>query len=65
MIHENISRIIRWHKGRCTFEIRKIRADFEWQSRFHDHIIRDGGSFERIRNYIKNNPMNWKGDRFG
>jgi REP element-mobilizing transposase RayT len=65
MIHENISRIIRWYKGRCTFEIRKIRAGFEWQSRFHDHIIRDGGSFERIQNYIKNNPLNWKGDRFG
>ncbi len=30
------------------------------QARFHDHIIRDENSFERIQNYIVNNPKNWK-----
>jgi len=59
MIHENISRIIRWYKGRCTFEIRKIRTDFNWQSRFYDHIIRDLEAFESIQAYIENNPKNW------
>lgn len=39
MLNENISRIIRWYKGRCSFEMRKIHADFKWHSRFHDHII--------------------------
>jgi len=28
MFHENISRIIRWYKGLCSFEMRKINADF-------------------------------------
>jgi len=28
MFHDNISRIIRWYKGRCTFELRKINLDF-------------------------------------
>ncbi len=64
MFHENISRIIRWYKGRCSFEMRKIHADFGWQSRFHDHIIRDSKSFKNIQNYIENNPGNWKEDRF-
>lgn len=64
MIHENISRIIRWYKGRCSFEIRKIHAGFEWQTRFHDHIIRNPASFERIQNYIANNVLNWKEDTF-
>jgi REP element-mobilizing transposase RayT len=64
MFHENISRIIRWYKGRCSFEMRKIHADFSWQSRFHDHIIRDAHSFETIQNYIANNPLNWKKDKF-
>ncbi len=64
MLHENISRIIRWYKGRCSFEIHKIHADFNWQSRFHDHIIRDSQSFERIQNYIANNPLNLKKDKF-
>ncbi|MBK6904874.1 MAG: transposase [Saprospirales bacterium] len=64
MIHENISRIVRWYKGRCTFEIRKTHADFEWQTRFHEHIIRTGDSFERIREYVEKNPLNWEDDRF-
>ncbi|MBK6445950.1 MAG: hypothetical protein IPF81_11885 [Bacteroidetes bacterium] len=64
MIHDNISRIVRWYKGRCTFEIRKINSNFAWQPRFHDHIIRDGFAFERIQNYIANNPSNWKEDTF-
>jgi putative transposase len=64
MLNDNISRIIRWYKGRCSFEMRKIHADFEWHSRFHDHIIRNSVEFERIQNYIENNPSNWKEDKF-
>ena len=37
---------------------------FEWQSRFHEHIIRNQKSFERISNYILNNPANWEKDDF-
>jgi REP element-mobilizing transposase RayT len=64
MLNENISRIIRWYKGRCSFEMRKIHADFEWLSRFHDHIIRDSNEFERIQTYIENNPSKWNDDKF-
>ena len=60
MFHDNISRVIRWYKGRCSFEIRKIGSEFKWQSLFHDHIIRDDESFQRIREYIRKNPKNWK-----
>ncbi len=35
---------------------------FEWQARFHDHIIRDAKSYEKIKNYIINNPKNWNDD---
>jgi len=28
MLSDNLSRIIRWYKGRVTFETRKIHADF-------------------------------------
>jgi REP element-mobilizing transposase RayT len=59
MNQENISRIIRWYKGRCSFEMRKEKIDFSWQPQFHDHIIRDNGEFFRIRNYIADNPKNW------
>ena len=64
MIQENLSRILRWYKGRVTFECRKIHADFSWQGRFHDHIIGDEGEFERIKNYIIDNPSKWNEDKF-
>ncbi|MCF8302522.1 MAG: hypothetical protein K9I94_04530 [Bacteroidales bacterium] len=62
MLHDNISRIFNWYKGRVTFESRKINADFAWQSRFYDHIIRNDMEYQRIKNYIINNPRNWNDD---
>lgn len=64
MLHENISRVIRWYKGRCTFEMRKIDSNFAWQSRFHDHIIRNDGEYLRISHYIETNPDKWINDIF-
>jgi REP element-mobilizing transposase RayT len=37
---------------------------FAWQSRYHDHIIRNQLEMNRIANYIENNPMRWELDRF-
>jgi len=64
MVNENISRIIRWYKGRCSFEMRKIRADFAWQPRFHDHIIRNEAEYRRIAHYIIHNHEKWGKDKF-
>ena len=47
-----------------TKNSRLITPGFQWQPRYHDHIIRNTLSFERIQNYIKNNPVNWKEDKF-
>ena len=59
-----ISTIIRSYKSVVTKHAHYIHADFEWQERFHDHIIRDSESFERIQNYIENNIANWEEDKF-
>jgi putative transposase len=64
MLKQNLSTIVRWYKGRLAFEARKTHADFAWQARFHDRIIRDAGSNEKIRYYILNNPRLWDHDRF-
>lgn len=61
---KNLASIIRGFKSSVTNNARKIHSDFGWQSRFHDHIIRNAESFEHIQNYISNNPMNWKEDKF-
>ena len=39
-------------------------AEFAWQRSFHDHIIRDEKSYERISNYIIDNPKKWNKDKF-
>jgi putative transposase len=59
-----ISTIIRSYKSVVSKNARLIHADFGWQPRFHDHIIRDAQSFETIQNYIANNPLNWGKDKF-
>lgn len=59
-----ISSIIRSYKSIVTKHARYIEPEFEWQSRFHDHIIRNETSFNNIQNYIENNPVNWKDDKF-
>jgi len=64
MLGNSISKIVRWYKGRCSFECRKINPNFAWQSRFHDHIIRNSKSFDTIQNYIEQNPVKWKEDTF-
>lgn len=60
MLQDNISRVIRWYKRRCSFEIRKTTPDFRWQSLSHDHIIRNDEEYQRIAQYIRTNPANWK-----
>ena len=35
-----------------------------WQRSFHDHIIRNETDYNRIAEYIENNPANWEKDCF-
>lgn len=56
--------IINQYKRIVCINARKIHADFGWQSRYHDHIIRNDDSFQRIRNYICKNPKKWADDKF-
>ena len=35
-----------------------------WQRSYHDHIVRNTDEFNRISEYIDNNPMNWQDDCF-
>jgi len=51
-----------------TKQINKIRntpgISF-WQRSFHDHIIRNEADLYRIREYIKNNPLQWDIEKEG
>lgn len=59
-----LSSIVGGYKSAVTKHANRLQLNFAWQTRFHDHIIRDGKSFDNISNYIKNNPLNWTEDQF-
>ena len=61
---KNLASIMRGFKSSVTVFARKNNIDFQWQSLYHDHIIRNEKSFINISNYIINNPLNWKEDNF-
>lgn len=64
MLGTGLGRIIRWYKGRVTFESRKHDPLFAWQARYYDHIIREDESYQRIVKYIIHNPAIWPVDKF-
>ena len=45
-------------------EKRNTKGVSNWQDRFYDHIIRDESDYNRIKNYIINNPKKWDEDCF-
>ena len=58
---QTLGEIIRWFKGRSTYEIHKLFPTIEiWQPRFYDHIVRNEHDLERIRKYIILNPKRWE-----
>lgn len=51
-------------KGGITRFARKNGIQFEWQQRFHEHIVRSQRAFDNIMYYIDNNIANWDTDCF-
>ena len=56
--------IMNQFKSVCTKRIWAAypESGFAWQSRFHDHIIRNDESLRLIREYIRINPHEWDTD---
>ena len=40
------------------------RNNHFFQPNYHDRIIRNKHEYWRIKNYIKQNPVNWDNDKF-
>jgi putative transposase len=59
-----ISSMVGSFKSAVTKYSNKNKLRFGWQTRFHDHVIRDSEEFYSIRNYIINNPNTWNADKF-
>ena len=61
---QNLASIMRGFKIGVTKYARQHQIGFVWQARYHDHIIRDAAEYERIAQYVVENPQKWAADRF-
>ena len=65
--HSSLSRVIASYKSSVTRHIRQVlnqeKLDI-WQSRFHDHIIRNEAELNTLRNYVIHNVELWAEDKF-
>ncbi len=59
---KNLASIIRGYKIGVTKNAKQINPNWQWQPRFYDHVIRDEVEFNKIRNYIIDNPKKWNDD---
>ncbi|HQB21123.1 MAG TPA: hypothetical protein PLW23_01965 [Bacteroidales bacterium] len=58
-----ISSIIGSYKSAVTKHANRLKLKNGWQNLFHDRIIRNDEEYQRISNYIINNPINWEKDK--
>lgn len=56
----SVSSIINQTKGKITRQL----GYSVFQKSFHDHIIRTPAEFERVWDYIENNPRKWNEDMY-
>ena len=67
MRSRTLGAVIGSYKSAVSRKINQVTglvAPIVWQSSFHDHIIRNDESLNRIREYVYTNPMRWAEDMF-
>jgi len=61
----NLGAIIRGYKATVTRQINDLEnLGTIWQRNYYEHIIRSEKAYEKISDYIINNPYHWAQDRF-
>ena len=68
----SVPQIMHWYKTWTSNEyFRYLKTNFPgkgylkiWHRSYYDHVIRDIPDYERISEYIANNPKRWDADRF-
>ena len=61
---KNLASIIRGFKIGVKKYATLNAIPFAWQTRFHDHIVRNTDELNRIATYIQNNVAQWESDRY-
>ena len=63
----SLGSLIAGYKSVVTKRINMLRntpGEPVWQGRYHDHIIRNEKSLNKIREYVLYNPVRWREDTF-
>ena len=63
----SVSSIAGGYKGAVTRRVRTLldRPDLQvWQERFHHHVVRTQGEYDRVFEYVWANPERWAADVF-
>jgi putative transposase len=61
----SLGAVVGSYKSAVTRKIHRLRPGAGtglWQPNYHDHIIRNDGARDRIREYINANPLRWTQD---
>jgi REP element-mobilizing transposase RayT len=64
LVNQSLGTVVRGLKARVTHFAHKNDIPFAWQSRYHDHIVRNRNEMNRIAEYIEQNPLIWELDCF-
>jgi REP element-mobilizing transposase RayT len=62
-----LPKIIGWYKMNVSSEINSKTVSLGkncWQRNYHEHIIRDQRSLNKITEYIEKNPQLWEKDKY-
>ena len=55
----SIASFVAGFKQVVTIKALKVNPGFGWQDRFYDSIVRNDEEYQRIADYVENNPVNW------
>ena len=74
LLQDSLSTIIGAYKAAVTRRWRQMTATTSrgptpkpipvWQTRYHDHVVRNDADYLRIWNYIDTNPAQWAEDQY-
>lgn len=60
---QNLASIIRGYKAGVKTYATQHRIEFSWQPRYYDRVVINENEWNRIRQYIADNPLKWEQDR--
>ena len=59
---DNLAVVLGSFKAAVSQVVRKRGVSFEWQTRYHDRVLRNDTEYQIRLQYMWNNPLHWEHD---